>query len=143
MTPRTIVVATDFSEQAEKATRYAIDLARRLDARVHLVHAWLFPPITTPEVGGPLVAGLINDLEREAAKALELALARYSGAGIPVEGTVVTNDPRDGVVDAAAKLGADLIVVGTHGRRGLTRALLGSVAESIVRSATCPVLVVR
>ena len=60
-----------------------------------------------------------------------------------VEGTVACGDPRDLVVKVAAEKKAGLIVVGTHGRRGLRRALLGSVAESVVRDAACPVLVVR
>lgn len=143
MQPRRILVATDFSELAEKATGWALELARRYEARVDLVHAWSPPLVGSPEGVSPVSAVLINDLEREAKQAMTRALERYRTAGVALEGTVVCSDPRDAVVETAEKLKADLVVIGTHGRRGLKRALMGSVAEAVVRTAPCPVLVVR
>jgi nucleotide-binding universal stress UspA family protein len=140
---RRIVVATDFSEGAEKATREAIELAKEYDARVELVHAWVLPLVSTPEMVSPVSTGLIDELEKEARRTMDAALLRHRTPGIAVEGTVVCSDPREAVVETAEKLKADLIVIGTHGRRGLKRALLGSVAEAVVRTAPCAVLVVR
>ena len=139
---RNILVATDFSEPAEKATRYALELAQKHDAKVHLVHAWTVPVLTAPE-GVTLPAALFTQIEQEAQRAMAAALQRHRTPGVALEGTVMLTDPRDAVTDLAQKLGADLVVIGTHGRRGLKRALLGSVAEGVVRSAPCPVLVVR
>jgi nucleotide-binding universal stress UspA family protein len=140
---RNIVVATDFSEQAEKATRYAIELAQRLDARVELVHVWSIPIVSYPDIVVPLPAGYIDDLAKEAQRGMDVALERHTVPGTPVTGAVVCGDPRDAVIEAADKAKADLLVLGTHGRRGLRRAVLGSLAETVVRLAKCPVLVVR
>lgn len=141
--PKTIVVATDFSECAERATNYALELAQRLDARVELVHSWMVPPLaTTGELAAPM-GDLATVIEEGAHSAMQDALKRYQRPGLKVNGTVICNDPRDAVLQAANDLKAELIVLGTHGRRGIRRALLGSVAETVVRTAPCPVLVVR
>lgn len=140
--PTTIVVGTDFSEQAEKATEYALELAQQFKARLHLVYSWQMPvPVASEAV---LYTGeVINQIEDDAEKAMEANLKRYRARWADVDGSVECGDPRDLVVKLAAEKKAGLIVVGTHGRHGLRRALLGSVAESVVRSAPCPVLVVR
>ena len=141
--PRMILVATDFSECAERATSYALDLAERLDARVELVHSWTLPPITLPEGMVAPVGDLAKLIEEGAQRAIDDALARHERKGVRLHGTLICNDPRDAVIQAANQLKADLVVMGTHGRRGWRRALLGSVAEEVVRGARCPVLVVR
>ncbi len=141
--PRSIVVATDFSETAEKATLAAVELAKKLDARVLLVHAWMIPLVSSADVPVPLPANFIDDLAADAQRAMDAALKRHQAAGVPVTGKVVCRDPRDGIIELAQEAKADWLVIGTHGRRGLKRLVLGSVAESVVRSAPCPVLVVR
>lgn len=141
--PNTIVVATDFSELAEKATAWAVELAAKLQARVVLVHAWMIPLVTSPEVAVPLPAGFIDDLAKDAQRSMDAAVKRHTRPGVALSGTVVCADPRDGVIEAAEQAKAGLIVLGTHGRRGLKRVLLGSVAENVVRTAHCPVMVVR
>ena len=140
--PTTIVVGTDFSEQAEKAALYALELAKPLNARVHLVYGWQMPvPVASEAV---LYTGeVINQIEADAEEAMRAGLARYRASWAEVEGTVACGDPRDLEVKVAAEKKAGLIVVGTHGRRGGRSALVGSVAESVVRDAACPVLVVR
>jgi nucleotide-binding universal stress UspA family protein len=140
---RQILVATDFSEHAERATRQALELARKLDARVQLVHAWSIPIVSYPDMVMPFPANVIDDIARDAQRAMDAALQRHVTPGVTLTGQVVCGDARDALVEAATKAKADLLVVGTHGRRGIQRALLGSVAESIVRHAPCPVLVVR
>lgn len=141
--PRTVVVATDFSEQAEKATRYALELAQRLEAKVELVHAWQIPVVTSPELAMPLPVTFVDDLARDSQRAMDEAVKRHSTTGVPVHGTVVCGDARDAVLETLDKVKGELLVLGTHGRRGLKRALLGSVAENVVRFSPCPVLVVR
>jgi nucleotide-binding universal stress UspA family protein len=141
--PRTIVVPTDFSEHAEKATRYALELAKRLDARLELVHAWSVPIVSYPDLMVPLPATFIDDVGRDAQQRMDKALARTQAPGIAVSGTVVCGDARQALIELADQRKADLIVMGTHGRRGVKRALMGSVAEAVVRHAHCPVLVVR
>ena len=75
--------------------------------------------------------------------ALDATLERRKEAGVTLVGLLKNGDPRDVVPSTAKELGADLIVMGTHGRRGIARALLGSVAESVLRTAPAPVLTVR
>jgi nucleotide-binding universal stress UspA family protein len=140
---RTIVVATDFSEPAERATRQALELAQRLDARVHLLHAYSVPSFGPPGLPEPYRTALAEQLEAEALAGLDGALARHKTAGVSLAGLIKRADPREAIIDAVAELKADLVVMGTHGRRGLARLMMGSVAEQIVRSAPCPVLTVR
>ena len=86
---------------------------------------------------------VITQIEDDGDEAMAAALQRYRMSFDAVDGSVICGDARDVVVKLAKDKGAGLIVVGTHGRHGLRRALLGSVAETIVRDAPCPVLVVR
>lgn len=139
--PRTIIVATDFSPHAEGATRAALELAARLDARVHLLHAYSVP-VLGPGLTEEWYSAMTAELESGALRGLDEALQRHKTAGVNVQGLIKRGDPRDAIVEAAEELGADLIVMGTHGRRGVARALLGSVAEWVVRHASCPVLTV-
>lgn len=141
--PKNILVPVDFSEYAEHALDYAIVLAAKLDARVHLLNVIGIPALGVPELGVALSASMMDSIVKENQAALDkLANARRTKAMIG-EVMLRTGDARDVIVRACEEVGADLIVMGTHGRRGVTRALLGSVAESIVRTAPCPVLTIR
>ncbi len=140
MLPKLILVPVDFSAHAERALDYACELASKVGATVRLVHAVASPP-TGLQVA--LSEGILENLVREHRQALEkLADARRGGASFGA-GTVEVGDPRDTIVGTAEAVKADLIVMGTHGRRGLSRVMMGSVAEDVVRHAPCPVLVVR
>jgi nucleotide-binding universal stress UspA family protein len=121
---REILLATDFSEPSRAAARVAVDYARRFGARLHLLHVvW---PATDP-TPRPALERLAEDLGRE----------------VPVVTAVVAGLPvAEEIVRYARTHGIDLIVVGTHGRTGPSRLLLGSVAERVVRTAPCPVLAV-
>lgn len=141
---RKILCATDFSSGADHALRVAIRLANDAGAELLLAHAWHVPAIAfsgeTPYVP-QLIDEMVDDSERELAKvkqrALELGAKRLT--------TVFANGiPSDRVCSLAKDDPAiDLIVMGTHGRTGLRRMLLGSVAEKVVRHAPCSVLAVR
>jgi nucleotide-binding universal stress UspA family protein len=138
----TILAPTDFSETAEWAVAYALDLARRLDASVHLVHVVAYPIEVGgwPEAYGATFAGLREELKQDAE--LRLAKRAESITGIKVSTDVREGSPARAIVDAARDRKCDLIVMGTRGSGGFTHLLLGSVAERVVRTAPCPVLTV-
>jgi nucleotide-binding universal stress UspA family protein len=100
------------------------------------------PALGVPELGVALTASMIDDLVVGNQNAID-ELARTRCGGEVGQVMVRTGDARDVINQTAKELGADLIVMGTHGRRGLSRALLGSVAENVVRTAPCAVLTVR
>jgi nucleotide-binding universal stress UspA family protein len=139
-----ILVPHDFSETAEKAFDFALDLAEKLGARLTVLHAYEVPTYAFPE-GPVLTVEMIAQIERASSTALEGVVSR---AGRRSPAVKVKTELRHGTawreIDQAAQdLKVDLIVLGTHGRRGLARALLGSVAEKVVRTSACPVLTVR
>lgn len=143
MLPKSILVPTDLSEGAEEALDYACELARKLDATIHLVNVIGIPALGVPELGVALTATVIDSMIADNQKAIdELAARKCAGSNL---GQVLlkTGDARDVINQTALEVGADLIVMGTHGRRGVSRALLGSIAEVVVRTAPCPVLTVR
>jgi nucleotide-binding universal stress UspA family protein len=117
-----ILVATDFSDEAEAAVRVAIDYARRLGAHLHILHVY-----STGEVD---VTRLLADTAASARPDVPVTVASTGG------------DAAAEILRYAARQPIDLIVVGTHGRTGMSRLLLGSVAERVVRGARCPVLAV-
>lgn len=140
MVPNHILVPIDFSICATQALDYACELASKLGAKVQLVHAIA---VTLPELGVTLTQSMIEDLQRANVVALD-DVAKPRRATVELLPSIVKlGDPRDVILEAAEAEHADLIVIGTHGRRGLSRLVLGSVAESVLRRATCPVLTVR
>jgi universal stress protein A len=143
MLPKTILVPTDLSDDAKCALDYACELATKLGAKIHLVNVIGIPTLGVPEVGLAVTASTIDSLVVENQRALD-ALADEVRARAPF-GTAIlkTGDARDMINEAAKELGADLIVMCTHGRSGVSRLLLGSTAETVVRSAPCPVLTIH
>jgi universal stress protein A len=141
--PRTILVPTDFSNTADHALEYAATLAQPLDATLHLLHVIGTPVLGIPEVGMAYMSTVIEQLSVGAQAALESRIAAYRDRIALAPPRLETGDPREVIDRVAALISADLIVMGSHGRRGLSRALLGSVAETVVRTAPCPVLVAR
>ena len=140
--PRKILVPTDFSECADNALAYAVKLAAQLDATLHLVHAITISVGSFPEIGVAQAAWAAETSMKNAQESIDKRSAQYADQ-VPFAPSVIdVGDARDVIDGIAATMGADLIVMGTHGRRGLRRFLLGSVAESVVRSAPCPVLTV-
>ena len=117
---REILIATDFSEEGDAALELAIEYARRFDARLHVFHVF-------------------SSEEADVTRLLADTAARARGRVI-VEVASTGGDPADEILAYAAAHSIDLIVVGTHGRSGLSRVLLGSVAERVLRGSACPVL---
>jgi len=139
---RHILVAHDFGQTAQAALVYALDLAETLKARVTVVHAYEVPVYGFPE-GLALTAEVPGRIHELAAKGLAGVVERAARPGVQVDGMLREGPAWSEVCAAATDAKADLVVLGTHGRRGLAHALLGSVAEKVVRSALCPVLTVR
>jgi nucleotide-binding universal stress UspA family protein len=141
--PRHLLVPHDFSETAQSALAYAIELATKLHARITVLHAYELPSYGFPDVGFALTAEVVQDIENKSADGLKKVAANARRTGLEVA-EVLRQGPAWSEIDAVAKeLKVDLVVMGTHGRRGISRALLGSVAEQVVRTAPCPVLTVR
>ena len=141
-----ILVPTDFSETADKALAYAKDLATKIGASLHLVHVFKDPYVVAacaPEFYAPVPAEVRERAVEEVRERLLERLdateeQRFRGSRGVVRGLTAPQ-----IVDYAASQDIDLIVIGTHGRRGVAHLLLGSVAEHVLRTAACPVLTVR
>ena len=138
----TILVPSDFSECSDAAVRYGLELARRFDARLHLLHV-IQDPVTQPWVADGMPP-LLDDLEERQASATARLAASVPAADagrVTVVTTIAT--PLYEILRYADEHAVDLIVMGTHGRSGVSHMLLGSIAERVVRRAPCPVLTVR
>jgi nucleotide-binding universal stress UspA family protein len=136
-----ILVAVDFSRDSELAIDAALDVARADNATITLLHVCEPLPYSTPDVGLYMPSPeMMADLISDARGALEVCKARCAAAGAKVETALVTGAPPIEIVRYAADHGFDLIVIGSHGRRGFRRWMLGSVAEAVVRTADRPVL---
>jgi len=139
---KTILCPVDFSERSERSLRYAIDLAAQLHARVHVFHVYEMSEYVVPE--NPVVRDDLLPRQAETARAdLEAVVARHAGGPVPLTSSMKEGVARRLILDAAKEHAADLIVMGSHGRGGVARFMLGSVAERIVRASPVPVLVVR
>lgn len=149
MTISRILVPIDFSECSGAAFTTAVDLARKLEAKITLLHVWdvpfLWPSVgdtmvTVPAEAPMTVAQLVK---KRAAEELSRFIADYPHPGVEVTGRLEMGDPVQTICTFAQEAGHDLIVMGTHGRTGLSRVLAGSVAENVVRHSPIPVLTVR
>jgi len=140
--PKTILVPHDFSKPADKALEYAKAFGRQFGAQLVLIHV-LEPMVLPAELGYGFVPPPEDALPMEALREKLASVAKSIGSEVKCTSEVRIGRPWSEVVAAAKELSADLLIVATHGRTGLQHALLGSVAEKIVRHAECPVLVVR
>jgi universal stress protein A len=137
-----ILCATDFSDTAEAAWGVACDLARTHRSELVLVHAFTELPVY-PEVAVISVQRVWEEQRLWVQQALDQRVAAAVARGLTASAVLETGSAPETIVDTAIEGRADLIVIGTHGRTGLTRLVIGSVAERVVRIAPCPVLVVK
>ena len=140
-----ILHPTDFSECATHAEQFAVRLARDLKGELVLFQTLVEAPLYGEGILNMREAQRVYDAQRKwAEETLETRAGQIRQAeGIAVRWALQTGVPFEEIVRAAEKEGADMIVMGTHGRSGLNRLLLGSVAERVIRLAPCPVLTVR
>jgi len=140
--PRNIVVPIDLDDSAAQVLDYAVALAVKLDAKLHVLHVvpW---PLLGAEVPIAVTETAMDEMMARKQQAFDPLVAAHT-AKLPLGSAMLkTGDARTAILAAAEELHADLIVMGTHGRRGVSRLVLGSVAESVARTAPCPVLLVR
>jgi nucleotide-binding universal stress UspA family protein len=139
-----IVVATDFSDGAAAAEARTLELARALDAEVLFVHVAVETPLYSEGRFSPASARNVFEAQRRwAADTLNERVATAETLGVSASQVVKVGLPGSEIVKTAEEEKADMVVMGTHGRSGLSRLLLGSVAERVIRAAPCPVLTVR
>jgi nucleotide-binding universal stress UspA family protein len=136
---RHILVATDFGASSERAVQMAVDLANQFGARLTLFHAYELPSLGL-DGAVPCPVDLVTPIKNEAEKTLAAKLEEVRRESSNADSVLCAGSPSDGILEVSEQRGADLIIVGTHGRRGLERALLGSVAERTVRLSKIPVL---
>jgi nucleotide-binding universal stress UspA family protein len=139
-----ILVAVDFEEASLRAFQAAQTIAAGIHAPIFLVHVYRFPLYAYPAIEPvPVPPPLVVEMEIDV-EAREALTKFATSVGIPPSRTLVREgDPADEILAAATAVGARMIALGTHGRRGLSHLLLGSVADQVVRRATVPVLTVR
>jgi nucleotide-binding universal stress UspA family protein len=138
---RRVLIALDESALAAHAVEVGMNLIQALGAEAALVHV-IDPKLATAPEGGIPAATLLADLKRTGQALLTAAAARLDGT-VPPWQFLREGPPAREIVAAAREWQADLLVLGTHGRSGLARMVLGSTAEAVVRHAPCPVVVVR
>lgn len=139
---REILVPIDFSECSKKALRYAVPLAQQFGATLTLVYVIDF--YLSREVEGRMdYAGLARDLRIQGSRQLVRLIGQDVGRKVMVDTLIREGRPWKEITDAAHERKTDLIVIGTHGRTGLAKTIIGSTTERVVRHAPCPVLVVR
>src|SRR5688572_11013554 len=138
--PTKILCTTDLSPDSSEALRYAIQLARKFEARLYVCHAVNLVSLEFASAGDFLLPHTYAELTSRA----EAGVRRLVGEpGVPWEPVMVHGEPALAIQAESERLGIDLVVTSTHARSGLKRLLLGSVAERLVRVLSCPVLTVR
>jgi nucleotide-binding universal stress UspA family protein len=138
-----ILVPTDFSDCSRPAAQYARELALRFAAQVDVVTVVDPTLLIAATAGSPVPQSILDDREASAVRELKEWPDPEYDRDLKVHREVLHGVPFVEIVRYARTNAIDLIVMGTHGRSGLTHVLIGSVAERVVRKATCPVLVVR
>jgi nucleotide-binding universal stress UspA family protein len=142
-TLRRILVATDFTETSNGALDWAIDLAAPLGATVTVMHAYEIPVVGFPDGALIATADIASRISEAALAALESTVEQRQGRGVPLQAVLRNGVAWEEINKVAEELDADIVVIGTHGRRGFARALLGSVAEKVVRTSTRPVTTIH
>jgi len=135
-----VLVPTDGSPATDHAVEHALDLATRYGARVHALYVVDTAAVASLETGSEVV---LDSLQEEGERAVERVAAAAADAGVEATTHVVSGPPARRIVSFAEEEGMDVVVMATHGRRGVERFLLGSVTERVVRTSDVPVLTVR
>lgn len=143
MQMRCILAPTDFSECSKQAVTCAYELAQAVGAKLVLLHVVENLPSYIGFIPPGGAAMILQDLERQACLELASLLPAAEAAQVSVARQVGVGSPAEEIVKVVAAEQADLIVIATHGRMGFSHLVMGSVAERVVRTATCPVLTVR
>jgi nucleotide-binding universal stress UspA family protein len=141
---RHILAPTDFSEYSKKAVVSALELARKFGAKLTILHVVELPPYPVEGYASPgVTATFLEDLERQATQDLAQLVPEAESSNVEVVRLVAVGSPYRKIIDTAEAEQVDLIVMATAGRTGFSHLVMGSIAERVVRTATCPVLTIR
>ncbi len=144
MTKRKILTPVDFGETATLAVRAASRMAKRLDAELIALYADSFlPPVAYADIPVAWYSENIEELKAGAAQRLEAFVNEHVDSGVVVERRIVADTPVHAILAIASSEPVDMIVMGTHGRSGWKRALLGSITESVLHETNVPMLTIR
>jgi len=139
-----ILFPIDFSECSKKVFPFALEMAQKFDAKLHLLFvARDISYLTTVDVAWELLSNTVAEVARAGENRMQAFCDKQLSDFPNYESKVVTGDPADEVVKFANEQGIDLIVMGTHGRKGLDRTLMGSVADHVIKNAAAPVLTIN
>jgi nucleotide-binding universal stress UspA family protein len=138
-----ILVPVDFSKHSAKAAQVGLEFAKAFGAEVQVLHAYSLPVGVVGPYDYQIPANILAEMRESAARRVDQEVKKLSGAGVQVSGVITEGVPTQAIVEAAERIGADLIVMGTRGLTGLKHVVLGSVAERTIRHAPCPVLTVH
>ncbi len=138
-----ILCPVDFSETSDRALEYALALAERLGAAVTVLHVYQLPTYALADGTLELPPYLADELKKRLAERLEQLVRGKANTALETRSKLSEGIPYAEILRAAKEEGADLIVLGTHGRTGLSHMLIGSVAERVVRASAVPVLTIR
>lgn len=141
--PQTILVPTDFSSCSEAALNHAIDIASAAKGRIVLLHAYQTPIALSSPLLAARIPEIVGEILRVAETEMETFRTLVATANVGIETMIREGDTRDVIFAVLRETKAQLICMGTHGRRGVARALIGSIAENIVRTSPVPVLTVH
>jgi universal stress protein A len=138
----TILCPVDISDAAHKAVGYAKEFAASTGASIYLLH--VVEPIPIPPVDASLnYIQIEEELEKAAETDLNTLKDSLASSGLKVDGSLETGNPADIILEKAEELQANFIIMGSHGRKGLNRLIMGSVADAVIRKSDCPVLIVK
>lgn len=139
-----ILLPTDGSDAVAPAVETALDVARTYGATLHVLYVVEPPASASGAIGGATsMDDVLEGIEQEGRQAIEEVVDRTEAQGVETETAVQRGNPRDDILAYAENHEIDLIVIGTHGRTGVKRTLLGSVSETVVRHSDVPVLTVH
>jgi nucleotide-binding universal stress UspA family protein len=142
--PKRILLATDLTPASRPAFDEALRVADRRDAELILAHAYQLPNLGQPvALAGEAYDAMDRQLRESAGRQMEKLVLDARQRKVRARALVVFGDPYEAITKAAADEGVDLVIMGTHGRKGVARFFLGSVASRVISTAPCPVLTVR
>jgi nucleotide-binding universal stress UspA family protein len=138
-----ILCPTDYSDSSDKAVRYAIEFARRVNAHVRFLHIQEYDSLVQKTAATCGVTASFEESDDTMPISFTSMLMAEKKKGLNADVLIVNGEPRDAIIKHAHAWFADLIIMGSHGRSGLLRLMMGSVAEAVFRSADIPVLLVK
>ena len=140
-----ILFPTDFSSTAEHALKYALTFASEHKAKLYVIHVIVNPdsPVEAGEEGESVAPPSFEKMEARAKKAIQQLIPERYMKELEIENIIVRGTPLKAILECAKKYNIDLITMASHGRKGISHMLMGSLAEKVVQMAPCPVLTIK